>query len=104
MVLVNSESSVGYKIKSMYDLSSFKILVVQYLEFLLAEDFNCAYDLSTEIIFTKNIISKNLIVVPNFSKKIEDKIEVKKYLMIIISNINLRIILPEDMIRTLNAS
>lgn len=86
----------------MYDLESFKTLVIQYLEFLVAEDFNYSYDMSDEIIITENLVSKKLIVVQNFSKKVEEDKLLKDFLINIISNINLRIIKQEDIYRTLN--
>ncbi|CAD7813164.1 hypothetical protein CHRY9390_02618 [Chryseobacterium aquaeductus] len=43
-----------------------------------------------------------MIVVQNFSKRIEDDLSLKDFLTNIISNINLRIIKEEDMYHTLN--
>lgn len=86
----------------MYDSSGFKKLVIQYLEFLVNEDFDFDYELGQEVIFTENLVSKSVVIVPDFSQKIEDDIVLRDYLSIIISNINLRLIQTEDMFRTLN--
>ncbi len=86
----------------MYDSSGFKKLVIQYLEFLVAEDFNYSYEMDKEVIFTENIVSKSIIIVTDFSQKIETDTALRNYLSIVISNINLRIIQREDMFRMLN--
>lgn len=86
----------------MSNLFNFKKLVIPYLEFLIAEDFNTFHDLLNEVIFTENIVSNEIIVVQNFSERIEKNPALKDYLEIIISNINLRLITTEDMHRTLN--
>jgi hypothetical protein len=81
---------------------NFKKIVIRYLEFLIAEDFNSSHDLFNEVIFTENIVSKEIIVVQNFSEQIEKDPALKNYLEIVISNINLKIITIEDIHRTLN--
>lgn len=83
----------------MIDLLSFKKLVIRYLEFLITEDFKKFYDLSFEIIFTENIVSKKVIVVSNFSEQIIKDGDLKIYLETVITNINLRLIREEDMYR-----
>ncbi|KQT35806.1 hypothetical protein ASG22_01945 [Chryseobacterium sp. Leaf405] len=86
----------------MSNLFDFKEVVIRYLEFLIAEDFNISYDLFNEIIFTENIVSKEIIVVQNFSEQIVKNAALKNYLDIVISNINFKIITREDMYRTLS--
>lgn len=80
---------------------SFKKLVIRYLEFLITEDFNKSYDLSFEIIFTDNIVSKKIVVVSNFSEQIIEDGDLKIYLETVITNINLRLIREEDMYRAI---
>lgn len=81
----------------MIDFVNYKKIVTDYLHNLVVEDFDLSFDFSTEIIFTENIISKKITVVSNFSEMIEDNIVLKKYLSIVISNINLKRITGDEM-------
>lgn len=85
----------------MNDILSSEKLIIQYLEFLIAEDFHTSCDLSDEIIFTENIMSGKIMIVQNFSEQISHDVILKNYLEIIIININLKLITVEDMHRTL---
>jgi len=81
----------------MIDFLNYKKIVTDYLHNLVVEDFDLFFDFSTEIIFTENIISKKIIAVRNFSEIIEDNTELKKYLSIVISNINSQTISIDEM-------
>jgi hypothetical protein len=83
------------------DMTNFTDLVRQYLEFVIAEDFNMCVKIANEIIFTENIVSEKIVVVQNFSEQINRNIELKNFLVIVIYNINVRMITAEDMHRTL---
>jgi len=85
----------------MYNQLSFQKLVIQYLEFLIAEDFNLEYRMSREINFTENLVSHSLIIVPDFSDKINLNAPLKEYLETIIYHINQKVIDSEDMHRTM---
>lgn len=85
----------------MYNQLSFQKLVIQYLEFLIAEDFNLEYRMSGEINFTENLVSHSLIIVPDFSDKINRNAALKEYLETIIYHINQKVIDSEDMHRTM---
>ena len=85
----------------MYNQLSFQKLVIQYLEFLIAEDFNLEYRMSGEINFTENLVSHSLIVVPDFSDSINRNAPLKEYLETIIYHINQKVIDSEDMHRTM---
>lgn len=85
----------------MNDLLDFKELVIRYLQFLIAEDFNKSHDLLNDVIFTENIISKKTIIVQNFSEQINSNPDLKKYLEAVINNINLRLTTEKDMYKTL---
>lgn len=87
----------------MNDRVGFEKLVVEYLEFLLAEDFNFSHTLESEFLFTENIVTDELVIVQNFSSTIQDNDAIRNYLLNIISNINLRIINSEDMWRILHS-
>lgn len=77
----------------------FKNLVRKYLKFLAAEDCTVSVDMYHELIFTENLVSKELTVVENFSDRITKNTDLKNYLDIVINSINLKIISIDDMLK-----
>ncbi|MBD8084550.1 hypothetical protein [Chryseobacterium caseinilyticum] len=77
----------------------FKNIVRKYLRFLVAEDCTVSFDMFHDIIFTENLVSKELTVVENFSDRITENTDLHNYLHIAINSINLKIISIEDMLK-----
>jgi len=77
-------------------------MVLQYLQLIVADDFNVKIDLKTDLRFVKNIISKKIIIVPIFSDKFKSNKTLRNHLGCVITSINYGNITLDDMNKALS--